>query len=320
MAFNIRRNHIWGVVLSLLILLLILSLPDTIFNSEEDPLIEKISSTALIVNDIDKSAELYTRGFGFKKKKDTILSSTPLTKIFGGKGVRVATFSIKGGEITLLQNLNSQKTLNNQTRPILGFEVTNVSLAEEKLRSIDPNLQMKSLSFTRAAGDTSDRLLFVRDQDGNLFQFLEKPELSKQHSLQFKMDKTSLIVNDLDSNLHFYHNLLELKVIERGVYQGIFPIHNSWIEEKFETIKLSAPKGPDIELIKPVSPLYFPKVDPDHLWVLKLVSPKIYSLKNNLKRDNKRLEILNIKSSAVNYKQAMMVKDPNQYGLLIIKD
>lgn len=319
MRWNIRRNHIWGVVLSLLLLFLILSLPDTFLDSEDEFIISQVASLGIPVENIEKMSTYYQDVFGCKKIHDSHLSSKHLTKMFGGEKVRVVLLKLGNSHLTLIENraLSAEKKIDSVQQ--ITILVKDIDLAKEKLMQGNPWLRYKEASIDTGSLHPLKLLLF-RDPEGNPFQLRQVAKSSKRPPIFVAISHTSLLVSDLDSAKKFYRELLGLEYEEQSIFQGFYPWKGKWVNEKFQTMKFRAPNGPSIEFLKPNTPTYYPEGPFDNIWFAKCLSTRLYTLKNLLKLyDQGSYEIMNIHSQDVDFNQAMLIEDPNHYKLLIVK-
>lgn len=318
----IQRNHIWGILLSLLLLFLMLGLPDNFLESDDEILVSNISSLGIAVHDIDAMSSFYIKYLGFKKVKEQTLSSKHLTKIFGGKGLRIAVLALGPNTLTLIQDLNQDTTsvAKENNRQQTTLLVKSLAELESSLQKVVPRVTTKKVSFEKSNDGKTVQVLFLRDIENNFFRFVEDSFTSNSQIAPYQIAQVSLLTKDLDATYAFYHDLLGLDVVERGVYQGPFPVNGQWIDEKFEIIRFATLHGPSLEFLKPSSPLYYPKKDNGLIWYAKMLSKKLYILKNLLKiKKENPPKILNINSSQVAFKQAMLVRDPDGHPILIAK-
>ncbi len=228
-----------------------------------------VGSIGMTVSDLDRSVEFFSRVLDFKKVSEAEFhkeSFDTLTGIFGAR-VRVATMKLGDETIELTEYLTPpgrpiplDSRSNDRWIQHIGIVVRDMDAAYARLRqfkvrpiSTEPQ---RIPDWNKAAAGI--RAFFFRDPDNHALELIWFPPgkgdprwQQKTDALFLGINHTAIVINDTESSVAFYRDVLGLKVVGESVSHGIeLEYLNLVPRSSVQTTGLRSPTGPGIELLE----------------------------------------------------------------------
>jgi catechol 2,3-dioxygenase-like lactoylglutathione lyase family enzyme len=160
----------------------------------------KFRHACVLVSDLKKSIDFYTKKLGFKVLKQKELSGSYIQNLLG----------VKGLELTYVKMCIPPETtpifeLHHWTDTDLVYGLRNkytshIALTVENLKSfyLKNHDSIKFISPPRRATDTKCTVCFIEDPDSNLIELTEDPKDDKKKKIQYKPeDKDNYCVGEV---------------------------------------------------------------------------------------------------------------------------
>jgi catechol 2,3-dioxygenase-like lactoylglutathione lyase family enzyme len=251
--------------------------------------ITAVDSVAVTVSDLDRAVEFYSKVLAFEKVADREVAGDDYEHLLGVFGVRVRSARMRLGD----EYLELQQFLAPHGRPIpldsrsndhwfqhVAIIVSDMTAAYARLRSF--HVEHASSGPQRlpdwnpnAGGITA---FYFHDPDGHILEVLQFPPgkgLPKWQAhdgrLFLGIDHTAIVVADTDASLHFYRDVLGMRVSGSSDNYGTEQEHlNNVFGAHLRITALRTPHGPGIEFLEYLTPRTGrplpPDTQPDDLW------------------------------------------------------
>jgi len=257
-----------------LVLLLVLGLPSAHAATEKDtPRVIAVDSVAMTVSDMNRAIDFYTHVLTFEKVADREVAGDEYEHLFGVFGLRVRSVRLRLGE----EYLELMQFLAPQGRPVprdshsndrwfqhIAIIVTDMSAAYARLRSF--NVEYASSGPQRLPDWNPNaggiEAFYFRDPDGHNLEVLAFPPDKgpahwhvKDGRLFLGIDHTAIVVSDTDASLHFYRDMLGLRVVGTSDNYGSEQEHlNNVFGAHLRITTLRAAHGPGVEFLEYLAP------------------------------------------------------------------
>jgi catechol 2,3-dioxygenase-like lactoylglutathione lyase family enzyme len=238
-----------------------------------DSLVSVVDAVNMTVSDADRAVDFYSRVLHFEKISDTEVAGETYEHLEGVFGVRMRVVRMRLGD----EYIHLTEYLAPKGRPIpvdahsndrafqhIAIIVSDMDKAYAWLRQ---NKVEHACSGPQRLPDWNKnaagiRAFYFKDPDGHPLEVLEFPAdkgLKKWHrksdDLFLGIDHTAIVVEDTDSSLKFYRNLLGLRLAGESENFGSEQEHlNNVFGAHLRITSLRPPSGPGIELLEYLSP------------------------------------------------------------------
>ncbi len=237
------------------------------------PLIEAVERVGMTVSHMERSIEFFTNVLTFEKVSDEELAGNEYEKLEGVFGIRIRVVRMRLGseEIELTEYLTPRgrpvpvdSQSNDHWFQHVAIIVSDMDKAYARLRAhkvehASPEPQ-RLPDWNPAAGGI--RAFYFKDPDGHPLEILEFPDGKgdpKWHGaggpLFLGIDHTAIVVSDTGRSLHFYKELLGLRVAGESMNYGPEQERlNNVFGARLHITGLRASRGPGIEFLEYLSP------------------------------------------------------------------
>lgn len=235
--------------------------------------VSAVDSVSIAVSDMDRSLQFYTQVLTFEKVADREVAGEAYERLFGVFGLRLRAVRLRLGdeEIELMQFLAprgrafpADSHSNDRWFQHIAIVVSDMSAAYARLRSF--NVEHASSEpqrlpdwNTNAAGIQA---FYFRDPDQHYLEVINFPAdkgLARWHRrgapLFLGIDHTAIVVADTESSIHYYRDLLGLRVVGTSENYGTEQEHlNAVFGAHLRITSLRAERGPGVELLEYLAP------------------------------------------------------------------
>lgn len=245
--------------------------------SAEQPsatLIRQIDSVDMTVADMDRAVEFYSKVLTFEKIFDTEVSGDAYEHLEGVFGLRMRVVRMRLGD----EYIELTQYLAPRGRPIPDDSRSNdrwfqhvaiiVSDMDQAYRWLRQNNVEHASSGPQLLPDWNKnaagiRAFYFKDPDGHPLEILQFPPdkgAGKWHrpgagKLFLGIDHTAIVVNDTKTSLHFYRDVLGMRVSGESENYGTEQEHlNNVFGAHLRITALRAESGPGIELLEYLAP------------------------------------------------------------------
>lgn len=235
--------------------------------------IGSVDSIGITVSDLDRAVDFYTSVLTFEKESEREVAGPDYERLFGVFGMRLRVARLKLGDehIELLQFLAPRgrpapadfrsndvwfqhvaiivRNMDEAYARLRSFKVEHASSGPQRLPDWNPN----------AGGIEA---FYFRDPDGNHLEILQFPAgkgAPKWHApggkLFMGIDHTAIVVTDTQTSLHFYRDILGMRIAGTSENYGTEQEHlNNVFGAHLAITALRAADGPGIELLEYLAP------------------------------------------------------------------
>ena len=236
-------------------------------------LIESVERVGMTVSNLERSVAFFSNVLTFEKVSDEEVAGSEYEKLQGvfGLRMRIVRMRLGGEEIELTEYLAprgqpvpADSRSNDRWFQHVAIIVSDMEAAYARLRQhgvehASPEPQ-RLPDWNAAAGGI--KAFYFKDPDGHPLEILEFPEGKgdpKWHTpnrqLFLGIDHTAIVVADTETSLHFYRDLLGLRVAGESVNHGPEQERlNNVFGARLHITGLRAPRGPGIEFLEYLAP------------------------------------------------------------------
>jgi len=257
------------VVLSLLVLSAVVRA----VSGGAGPIVAFIDSIGIIVDDMDRAVDFYTKVLGFEKLDAREVAGEQYEHLYGVFGLRLAITRLRLGDerIELMQFIAprgrpepADSKSNDRWFQHIAIIVSDMDraytwLREHKVEHASSGPQLLPAWNPNAGGIAA---FYFRDPDGNHLEVLHFPDGKgdpkwhrKSERLFLGIDHTAIVVADTDESLGFYRDALGLRVA--GASENYGPEQerlNNVFGARLRITALRAARGPGVELLEYLAP------------------------------------------------------------------
>jgi catechol 2,3-dioxygenase-like lactoylglutathione lyase family enzyme len=239
----------------------------------QQPLVTAVGPIGITVSNMDRSLDFYTRVLSFKKLSDEEFTGENFERVKGVFGLRIRVVRLQLGQeqIELTQYLAPRGRLvpedsrsNDRWFQHVAIIVRDMDKAYAWLRQ--NQVQHASTgpqtlpAWNKNAGGI--KAFYFRDPDDHNLEILWFPEgkgQSKWHrpgdDLFMGIDHTAIVVKDTETSLHFYHDLLGMRIAGESENYGSEQEHlNNVFGAHLRITTVRAASGPGVELLDYLAP------------------------------------------------------------------
>lgn len=228
---------------------------------------------AIVVSDLDRATDFYTRVLGFTKTGETEVAGDAWERLEGVFGARMRVATVRLGDETLAltqylaprgRPVPQDARANDRDFQHVAIVVRDVGRAYAWLR--EHHVEHASTGPQRLpdwnAAAAGIEAFYFRDPDGHFLEVLSFPPGkgdARWHrpgdDLFLGIDHTAIVVADTAGALHFYRDVLGLRVAGTSENHGTEQAHlNGVAGAHLRITTLRPPSGPGIELLEYLAP------------------------------------------------------------------
>lgn len=237
------------------------------------PLAVAVDSIDMTVSDMDRAVSFYSGVLNFKKVSDTEVGGETYESLEGVFGVRMRVVRMQLGD----ESVQLTEYLAPKGRPIavgarsndrsfqhIAIIVSDMDkayawLRQNKVEHVSSGPQRLPDWNNKAAGI---KAFYFKDPDGHPLEILQFPPdkgSEKWHRSSDKLflgiDHTAIVVGDTEASLHFYRDLLGMRIVGESENYGTEQEHlNNVFGAHLRITSLRAGSGPGVELLEYLSP------------------------------------------------------------------
>jgi len=296
----------------------------------ETPYVSAVDSVSLTVSDMDEAVDFYTRVLTFEKVADREVAGEEYEHLLGVFGLRLRAVRLRLGDeyIELIQFLAPRgrpfpvdSRSNDRWFQHVAIIVSDMRAAYSRLRSF--HVEHASSAPQRlpdwnpaAAGIEA---FYFRDPDGHYLEVLGFPPgkgLAKWHEpngrLFLGIDHTAIVVSDTAASLHFYRDVLGLRVVGSSENYGTEQEHlNNVFGAHLRITSLRAAEGPGVEFLEYLAPrsgrVSPPDTLADDLWYWQI----------NLRTASASPEFIHLSDRSLGWASGMLTHDPDGHASML---
>jgi catechol 2,3-dioxygenase-like lactoylglutathione lyase family enzyme len=272
-AWNEMKNR--PLVLRLALFLAAVSLQGTLLArpQESRATVRELAAVGMTVSDVDRAAAFYSEVLSFQKVSESEVWGEEYEHLQGVFGLRMRTIRMQLGDelIELTEYLTPtgkpipvDSRSNDRWFQHVAIIVNDMDRAYQRLR--DHRVRHASTGpqtlpdWNVAAGGI--QAYYFKDPDGHALEILNFPAGKgnpKWHretdNLFLGIDHTAIVVEDTESSLVFYRDLLGLEVAGESENYGTEQEHlNNVFGARLRITALRAPGGPGVEFLEYIAP------------------------------------------------------------------
>jgi catechol 2,3-dioxygenase-like lactoylglutathione lyase family enzyme len=245
----------------------------TLAQSRRESVISAVDAVNMTVSDVDRAVDFYTRVLRFEKVSDTEVTGETYERLEGVFGVRMRRVRMRLGDeyIQLTEYLapkgrpipvdarSNDRSFQHVAIIVSDMDKAYAWLRQNKVEHASSGPQRLPDWNKNASGI---RAFYFKDPDGHPLEILEFPAdkgLKKWHrksdELFLGIDHTAIVVEDTDSSLKFYRDLLGLYVAGESENYGVEQEHlNNVFGAHLRITSLRSQSGPGVELLEYLVP------------------------------------------------------------------
>ncbi len=336
--------HMRSLIATLLLGLLLQSAPAQSSDVQPALRVTAVDSVSLTVSDMERAVDFYTRVLTFEKVADREVAGEDYEHLFGVFGVRLRSVRLRLGDeyIELIQFLAprgrpfpSDSRSNDRWFQHVAIIVSDMKAAYSRLRSF--NVEHASSGPQRLPDWNPNaggiEAFYFRDPDGHYLEVLAFPPgkgMPKWHQsggrLFLGIDHTAIVVSDTAASLHFYRDVLGLRVVGESENYGTEQEHlNNVFGAHLRITSLRAQQGPGVEFLEYLAPRNgrsFPAdTKPVDLWYwqinLRGASASIGGLLRNEHIEMLSPEFVQLHDTSLGWAAGILAHDPDGHTSLI---
>jgi catechol 2,3-dioxygenase-like lactoylglutathione lyase family enzyme len=307
--------------------------------------VSAVDSVALTVSDLDRAVDFYSKVLTFEKVADREVAGEPYERLYGVFGLRVRSVRMRLGD----EYLELQQFLAPRGRPVpidshsndrwfqhVAIIVSDMTAAYARLRSF--NVEHASTGPQRLPDWNPNaggiEAFYFRDPDGHNLEVLQFPAdkgAPKWHArdgrLFLGIDHTAIVVADTEASLHFYRDLLGMRIAGSSDNYGPEQAHlNNVFGAHLRITALRAPHGPGIEFLEYLAPRSGRPLpadtQPDDLWYwqVNLCSAAPAAFEPALRDSNAPLlsaGTIELVDAQLGWRKGLLTRDPDGHASLI---
>ena len=304
-----------------------------------------VSMVGTTVSDLERSVAFYTV-LGFEKMSETEVDGAPYERLTGVFGVRmlVARLRLDSEVLELTQYLapegrpipegsrSNDRWFQHVAIVVRDMDAAYQQLRRHRVRFASTGPQLLPASNPNAGGI---RAFYFKDPDGHNLELIWFPPgkgdprwQRPSERLFLGIDHTAIVVENTETSLRFYRDLLGFRVAGESRNFGAEQEHLNNVEGaslRITGLRLSA--GPGVEFLEYLSPrggrAYPADAQPNDLlhWHTVVRAPPGESV-NALASSGVRLVsrgVAALPDTMLGYRRGLMVKDPDGHALLLVE-
>ncbi|PYX77249.1 MAG: glyoxalase [Acidobacteria bacterium] len=238
-----------------------------------DSLISALDAVNMTVSDMDRAVNFYSGVLSFRKISDTEVAGESYEHLEGVFGLRMRVVRMRLGDesIELTEYLaakgraippdarSNDRSFQHVAIIVSDMDKAYAWLRQNKVEHASSGPQRLPDWNKNAAGI---RAFYFKDPDGHPLEILQFPTdkgAEKWHrptsQLFLGIDHTAIVVGDTETSLHFYRDLLGMRIAGESENYGTEQEHlNNVFGARLRITSLRAATGPGIELLEYLAP------------------------------------------------------------------
>jgi len=310
-----------------------------------DSLVSAVDAVTMTVSDADRAADFYTTVLHFEKVSDMEVAGEAYEHLEGVFGVRMRVVRMRLGDeyIQLTEYLapkgrpipvdarSNDRSFQHIAIVVSDMDKAYAWLRQNKVEHASSGPQRLPDWNKNAAGI---RAFYFKDPDGHPLEILEFPAdkgLEKWHcksdDLFLGIDHTAIVVEDTDSSLRFYRDLLGLHVAGESENYGSEQEHlNNVFGARLRITSLRPQSGLGVELLEYLAPRTGQPFPPDerandivHRQTEVVISDAQAAVHKFISAHTKFVssEVITESDGQLGFRRAFLVRDPDGHPILI---
>jgi catechol 2,3-dioxygenase-like lactoylglutathione lyase family enzyme len=301
----------------------------------------------MTVSDMDRAVDFYSRVLTFQTVADREVTGDHYERLFGVFGLRVRAVRMRLGSefIELMQFIAPRgraippdSRSNDQWFQHVAIVVSDMTAAYARLRGF--HVEHTSSGPQRLPDWNPDaggiEAFYFRDPDGHNLELLAFPPgkgLAKWHlrngSLFLGIDHTAIAVSDTEASLHFYRDLLGLRVVGRSENYGTEQEHLANVFGAHLLItSLRGAQGPGVEFLQYLTPRTGRPLPPEShandLWYweinLRVTDPAAFEeLLHKSHYAFVSSRVTELSDAVLGWQAGIVARDPDGHAILIAR-
>jgi catechol 2,3-dioxygenase-like lactoylglutathione lyase family enzyme len=239
----------------------------------QQSLVTAVGPIGMTVSDMDHSLDFYTRVLPFKKLSDEEFAGENFEHVKGVFGLRIRVVRLQLGQ----EQIELTQYLAPRGRPVPGDSRSSdrwfqhVAIIVRDMDNAYAWLRQNKVQYASTGPQTLPawnknaggiKAFYFRDPDDHNLEILWFPEGKGQpkwhrpgDDLFLGIDHTAIVVKDTETSLHFYHDLLGMRIAGESENYGSEQEHlNNVFGAHLRITALRAASGPGIELLDYLAP------------------------------------------------------------------
>jgi catechol 2,3-dioxygenase-like lactoylglutathione lyase family enzyme len=338
----------WQRKPAFVLILTVLLLPCVVLAQQAPrPLVRGVGAIEITVSDADRALKFYSEVLSFEKVSDQNVHDSNYLRMEGASasGVRVVRMRLGDEYIELIQFAGTQgrpvpadSRSNDRWFQHIAIVVSDMRLAYERLR--DARVEQISFAPQRLPDWNVDaagiEAFYFRDPDRHALEAIHFPPdkgQSKWHAPANKLflgvDHSAIVIEDTNTSLRFYRDLLGLPIVGGSDNSGIEQERLSGVPGAVVHItSLRASSGPGIELLEYRSPQNGRRISPDERATdlvrreISLMTANAKGTSDELRRDHASFispGSITFKGTELGFHEGFVIRDPDGHGLRIVE-
>ena len=311
----------------------------------QDSLVSAVDAVTMTVSDADRAADFYTTVLHFEKVSDMEVAGEAYEHLEGVFGVRMRVVRMRLGDeyIQLTEYLapkgrpipvdarSNDRSFQHIAIIVSDMDKAYAWLRQNKVEHASSGPQRLPDWNKNAAGI---RAFYFKDPDGHPLEILEFPAdkgLEKWHcksdDLFLGIDHTAIVVEDTDSSLRFYRDLLGFRVAGESENYGSEQEHlNNVFGARLRITSLRPQSGLGVELLEYLAPRTGQPFPPDerpndivHRQTEVVISDAQAAVHKFISAHTKFVSsgVITESDGQLGFRNAFLVRDPDGHAILI---
>jgi catechol 2,3-dioxygenase-like lactoylglutathione lyase family enzyme len=331
----------------MMVLLLTCLIWSSITAGTEPTAVAALDSVGITVGDMDRSIDFFSRVLSFQKVSDTEIFGTEFEHLQGLFGVRARIVRMKLGD----ESIELTEYLTPKGRPVpadsrsndrwfqhIAIIVSDMDkayawLRQNKVEHASTGPQTLPQWNHNAAGI---KAFYFKDPDQHALEILWFPPGkgdAKWHReterLFLGIDHTAIVVNDTESSLRFYRDLLGLKQVGESENYGVEQEHlNNVFGARLRITSLRAAHGPGVEFLEYLAPRDGRPYPADaraadlFQWQTNFISTNVRDIEGRIHAGKFRFispGVVELANEEPGFHQGITVRDPDGHALRVVQ-
>lgn len=309
--------------------------------------ISEVEAIGITVSDMRRSLDFYTHILPFKLVSDREVMGDAyehLTGVFGLR-MRIAQLQLGDEKINLIEFLTPRGRpipINSRSNDrwfqhiaiiVSDMDKAYAHLHRHNMEHVSPEPQRLPDWNPNAGGI---KAFYFRDPDGNNLEILQFPDgkgalkwHQKDNRLFLGIDHTAIVIADTETSLHFYRDVLGLRVAGTSENYGIEQERlNNVFGARLRITALKPPHGPTIELLEYLTPRNGRPMPADTKandlwhWQIEVNTPDVDRVASQLlctgHNDFVSSGIIQVPTTGSAFNRGLMARDPDGHALIFM--
>jgi catechol 2,3-dioxygenase-like lactoylglutathione lyase family enzyme len=330
----------------LLVTLLCLSAVTSKAQEGGTAVVRAVGPVGITVADMDRALDFYANVLSFKKVSDVEVTGSEYERLEGVFGVRMRIVTLRLGE----ESLELTEYLAPKGRPVPMDSRSNDRWFQHVaiiVSDMDRGYQWLRKNKVQHASSGPQRLpewnqnaagieaFYFKDPDGHALEILKFPpgkgdaKWHRTDALFLGIDHTAIVVADTEASLHFYRDLLGLRIAGESENYGVEQEHlNNVFGARLRITSLRGSAGPGIELLEYLAPRDGKPAPPDQRandlihWQTSLLTADVESA--TLRLRSAKVPLVSSAIATIQFPnpgrvKAVLVSDPDGHAMELIQ-